>query len=392
MRALIWTPNYAPELTGIPPLVTDAAEWLAARGHAVDVVAPMPNYPQRRVYEGYRHRAFVTERRNGVAIHRSWLRVRPEERFLDKALYEVTTATLSLPNIVKRLGRSDVLLCVVPTVLAATYATLLPRRPRTVLWVQDLVLQAAAAVSMPDVARRAVAAVERLELRAVRRADRVIVCSPGFEEYFVARGVDDSKIDLIYNWADVARVVAAQPPSVNGNARFLYAGNLGYTQGLETLVEASQLRGGFDVNIVGDGNAARVVKELAARLANVTVRPPVTREEFPNLLAAHDVHLVIQRRAAAGANLPSKIASYLASGRPIVASLEENTPAAQLLRDSGGAIIVEPESPSALADAMEHLRSDPALRSELGRNGRAFAEAHLDKGAAMARLEEVLDG
>lgn len=393
-RILIWSPNYAPELTGIPPLVTDAAEWLAARGHAVEVVAPMPNYPRRRIHDAYRRRVFLTERRReGVVVHRSWLRVRPEERFVDKALYELTAATVSLPLVLRRLRHADVLLCVIPTLLAATYATMLPRRPRLVLWVQDLVIEAAATVTMPLAARPALSAGAALERRAVDRADRVVVCSPGFREYFAARGADVSKIDLIYNWADLDAIAAGPPASANGSARFLYSGNLGYTQGLETLVEAARIGGGgVEVSIVGDGNAAGAVARLAEQVPNVSVRPPVPRERFSDLLAAHHAHVVVQRRAAAGANLPSKIGSYLASGRPIVASIEPRTPAATLLRESGAAVLVEPESPPALAEAMERLRAQPGLRRDLGRNARAFAEARLGKNAALLQLEEVLLG
>ena len=72
-RILVWSPNYAPELTGIPPLVTDACRWLAARGHEVEVVTALPNYPQRRIYPGYEGRMWRSEVVEGVAVHRSWL-------------------------------------------------------------------------------------------------------------------------------------------------------------------------------------------------------------------------------------------------------------------------------------------------------------------------------
>jgi colanic acid biosynthesis glycosyl transferase WcaI len=76
-KILVWSPNYAPELTGIPPLVTDAAEWLAGRGHRVDVATAVPNYPERRIHRDYRGALWRTNRRDGVVVHRSWIRVRP---------------------------------------------------------------------------------------------------------------------------------------------------------------------------------------------------------------------------------------------------------------------------------------------------------------------------
>ena len=93
-RILVWSPNYSPELTGIPPLVTDACRWLAVRGHEVEVVTALPNYPQRRIYPAYRRNLWRTEVLDGVRVHRSWIRVRPGESFVDKVLYEASLRAL----------------------------------------------------------------------------------------------------------------------------------------------------------------------------------------------------------------------------------------------------------------------------------------------------------
>jgi colanic acid biosynthesis glycosyl transferase WcaI len=395
MRILLWSPNYAPEPTGIPPLVTDAAEWLVACGHSVDVVTPMPNYPERSIHAGYRGTLWQSEIRNGVRVHRSWLRAKPERSFADKALYELTVSTLALPNAIRLARRADVVVCVVPTLLAAAYAAAVTAafRKRLVLWVQDLVLTAASSVGVSPAASRVLAIARQLEQRAVRAAETVIVCSPGFRDYLVEGGADRGRIEVIHNWADVAQI---QPIVQNGNGRptrFLYAGNLGYTQGFETLIDAARI-GGDEVRIelVGAGNAAGEVRRLAELVPNVAVRGPVSRSEYPALLGSADAHLVIQRRISAGTNLPSKIASYMASGRPVVASIDRHTPAADLLVRSGGAILVEPESAVALAQAMGDLARDPALRRDLGRRGREFAEHYLAKEPALARLEAAILG
>src|SRR5436190_2737054 len=150
LRVLLWSPNYAPEPTGIPPLVTDAAEWLVERGHSVDVVTAVPNYPERHIHQAYRGVLWRSETVNSVRVHRSWLRARPERSFADKALYELTISTFALPSAVRLARRADVIVCVVPTLLAATYAAALARvlKKRLVLWVQDLVLRAAVSVGV----------------------------------------------------------------------------------------------------------------------------------------------------------------------------------------------------------------------------------------------------
>ncbi len=237
-RILVWSPNYAPELTGIPPLVTDACEWLAGRGHEVEVVTALPNYPDRRIDPAFRGKLWCSERRGGVTLHRSWLRVRPGESFLDKALYEASFAAFSLPNVLRRLRWADVVVCVVPSLLAPTLAATLPRRPRLALWLQDLVLAAALSIDgIGPAARRGLAAARRLERLAARRADRIVTCSPGFADYLEGLGIERSKIGVVLNWVDTDWILPARA-APNGRTRFLYAGNFGYTQGFETLFEA----------------------------------------------------------------------------------------------------------------------------------------------------------
>jgi colanic acid biosynthesis glycosyl transferase WcaI len=399
-KILIWSPNYAPELMGIPPLVTDAAEWLAGRGHRVDVVTAVPNYPERMIRSDYRRVLWRSERRREVLVHRSWLRVRPEESLLDKALYEFTFATMSLPLALRRLHGRDTLVCVVPSLGASVYASLITRSlrfahrgPRLVLWVQDLVFSAAS--SLDDVgprARRFFRTARFLERAAAQAAERVVVCSPGFRDYFAELGIDEGRLLTIPNWVDVEEIPASPLPP-NGRTRFLYAGNLGYTQGFETLVEAARLAGPeVEVEIVGGGNAARHVRSLASELENVTVRSPVSRSEFPDLLASAHVDLILQRRVSAGANFPSKIASYLASGRPIIASIAAGTSAARVLEASHAALVVSPEEPMALASAMARLHRDCSLREELGRAGREYAMLELDRRSILPRLEEAILG
>jgi len=383
---------------GIPPLVTDAARWLVERGHVVDVVTAVPNYPQRVVRPEYRGTVYASAVEDGVAVHRSWLYVRREERVVDKALYETSFATVSLPRVIRRAAAADVVVCVVPSLVAATYAAALRRvlraagrRTRLVLWVQDLVLAAAASLDLGEAAERLFALLERVEARTMRSADLVVTCSPGFRDYLVVRGAHAAKIRTILNWVNVDEYASPPPRESPGPTQFLYAGNVGYTQGLDTLVDAARLLGdGVAVRIVGDGNAAEELTSYAADASNVSVEPAVPREAAPALLASAHAHVVIQRRISAGVNLPSKIATCLASSRPIVASIDPATPAAALLRESGGALVVPPEDPAVLAEAMERVHRDRRLRGRLAEAGRRYAERELSHDVALPRLEEAI--
>jgi colanic acid biosynthesis glycosyl transferase WcaI len=336
-----------------------------------------------------------------VTVVRHWLRVRPRERFLDKALYEFSFTAISAPTALRRARQADVLLCVVPCVSAAAMSAMVlgrsrarSARPRLVLWVQDLVLRLATSLDgIGPLARRMITTADRLERVAFRSADGIVVCSPSFADHAERLGVERDRVTTIYNWVDLDRVAAVPPPPQTTATRFLYAGNLGYTQGFETLIEAARLVGDdIQVEIVGAGNSADEVRRLAATTTNVRVSPPVPERDYAGLLASADAHVVIQREVSANANFPSKIASCLASGRPVVASIPLDSAAASALIESSGALVVPPEMPEALAEAMRHLRARPELRRTLGLGARAYAEEHFGRDNALLRLEAVLLG
>jgi colanic acid biosynthesis glycosyl transferase WcaI len=232
-------------------------------------------------------------------------------------------------------------------------------------------------------------AAERVALRA---ADGVVSCSPGFFDYLVAHGGRPERIATVLNWVDTGWIRPTEP-AASGVTRVLYAGNLGYTQGFETAVEAMRLRPDeVELELVGDGNAAEHVRGVVEHMPRIHLGPSVPQEAFPALLGTAHVQLVLQRRDCAEVNLPSKIGPYIASGRPIVASIDPSTAAADLLKKSGGALVVPPDDPGALAEAVGRLHADRKLRDDLAQQGRAYAVDALDRGVALIRLEEAFLG
>ena len=143
--------------------------------------------------------------------------------------------------------------------------------------------------------------------------------------------------------------------------------------------------------MVGDGADRRRLLEQRARrgLDNVIMRPSVAKEEVPGLYAAADVCLVTLRDVPLFSSfVPSKLFELLAAGRPIVAAVRGEARA--ILERSGAALVVDPEDDAALAGAVERLRSDPVLRAELGRRGRAFAEQFYDRDTLAQQYLQLL--
>ncbi|MEH2189915.1 MAG: glycosyltransferase family 4 protein [Nostoc sp.] len=400
MHILIYSYNYHPEPIGIAPLMTELAEGLVKRGHEVRVITGMPNYPQREIYDEYRGKWYVNEQKNGVTIQRSYLRIKSKPNILDRLLLELSFVFTSLPQVFKG-KRPDVIILTVPPLfgtLPATIFSWLYNCP-LILNVQDILPEAAVRVGLLK-NKWMIRTLTALEKFAYRAAHTISVIADGFSENLVNKGVPVNKIVCIPNWVNI-NFICPLPKHNNawrhthqldGKFVVLYSGNIALTQGLETVIEAAVcLRHIKDIvfAIVGESRALQKLQEycLLNGADNVLLLPLQPREKLPEMLAASDVGLIVQKRNVISFNMPSKIPLLLASGRPIVGSVPANGTAAKAIELSGGGIIVEPESPNAMAAVVQDLYNNPILRAKLGNQGRQFAVENYSLEQALDRYE-----
>ena len=402
MRILIYSYNYAPEPIGIAPLITELAEGLVKKGHEVRVVTSMPNYPQRRIYEGYRGKLYLTELTNGVVVQRSYVWIRPEPNLIDRLLLEISFVLTSFVHALKG-KRPDVILLTAPPLPVSLPAALLGRIHRTpvVLNLQDILPDAAVHVGLlknPKLIR----VFEVLEKFAYQNATKISVIADGFAENLRKKNVPEEKIEQIPNWVDVDFI---RPMPKENNAfraahqlteKFvvLYSGNIGLTQGLTTVINAAvRLRHIPDIAIVivGEENALDQLQLYrdTCKAKNVTLLPFEPRKNLPEMLSAADVGLVVQKRNVIAFNMPSKIQVLLASGLAIVASVPPNGTAARAVEESGGGILVPPEDPGALAATILELYYNPDKVKMLGEKSRLYAVENYTFEQALNRYEEL---
>jgi colanic acid biosynthesis glycosyl transferase WcaI len=404
MRVLIYSYNYYPEPIGIAPLMTELAEGLVKRGHAVRVVTGMPNYPQRQVYPGYRDKLFVTEEHHGVIIQRSFVWVKPQPNLVDRILLD---GSFVLSSMVQALGnwRPDVILLTVPPLPVAIPASMLGSiyRCPVILNVQDILPEAAVHVGLLQ-NKALIHVMERLEQFAYRMADRVSVIADGFVDNLTGKGVPPDKITCIPNWVNTQFI---KPMDRLNNAfrrefelgeKFvvLYSGNIALTQGLETVIEAAtQVRHIPEIIfvIVGETRALAQLQEYChvQEATNVKLLPFQSRERLPEMLSAADVSLILQRRHVVSFNMPSKTQVLLASGRPIIAAVPQTGSAAKAIAKSHGGMVVEPENPTALAEAILHLHANPEIADAFGKQGRQFAIERYTFDQALNQYEALFE-
>lgn len=402
MQILIYSYNYHPEPIGIAPLMTELAEGLVKKGHQVRVITGMPNYPQREIYEEYRGKWYVTEDKNGVTIQRCYLRIKSKPNLIDRLLLELSFVFTSLLQAFNG-WRPNVILLTVPPLLVSLPATLLGwfYNCPVVLNVQDILPEAAIKTGLLK-NKFMIRALEALEKFAYKKAHTISVIADGFVKNLVNKKVPINKIACIPNWVDVNFIRPLPHKGKNWKAihklenKFvaLYSGNIALTQGLETVIEtAASLRHISEIAFViaGESKALKRLQKycLACGADNVLLLPLQPREKLPEMLAAADVGLVVQKCNVISFNMPSKIPLLLASGSPIIASVPASGTAARAVTQSGGGVIVPPESPQDLAAAIMSLYRNPVLAAKLAEKARKFAIERYSFEQALMAYEAV---
>lgn len=394
MKILVYGINYSPELTGIGKYTGEMVAWMAREGHEVRVITAPPYYPQWKV--GERYSAWRYRREEGEAtVWRCPLYVPKQPSTLKRLLHLGSFALSSFfPLMAQRRWKPDRIIGVVPTLFCTPGMRLLAKLSgaRTVLHIQDYEVDAMLGLGMAGKGKRG--SVARLatafERSALRNVDNVSTISRSMMNKAREKGVAAEKILFFPNWSEVARFQDVNDADVTalrqqlglpeGKKIVLYSGNIGEKQGLEKVIDAAErLRDRpLIFAIVGQGGGKARLENMARErgLANIKFLPLQPYDALPALLKMGDCHLVVQKRGAADAVLPSKLTNILAVGGNAVITAEPHTELGQLCeRYPGIAVCVEPESTDALVNGISQALAMPKNNT----TAREYAERTLNK-------------
>jgi len=400
MKILMYCLNYAPELTGIGKYTAEQADWFAARGHDVHVIAAPPYYPAWRIGAGYSAWRYRHERIGAVEVWRApvWVPARPGGAA--RLLHLASFAMASLPSLLVQRGwHPDVVFVIEPPLMCAPAAALFSRWCGSKCWlhIQDYEVDAAFALGLLKGSwlRGVAAHCERLLMRSF---DRVSSISPAMVERALRKDAAPPRTLLLPNWAGLHEVQCADGRALREElciapetVLVLYSGNMGAKQGLELLAQAAaRLRGrpGLCFLFCGDGSGRAALEAACRGLEQVRFLPLQPAPRFAALLAAADIHLLPQHAGASDLVMPSKLTGMLASARPVVTTAVAGSSLADLVSQCG--VVVAPGDDAAFAAAIADLAADPARRAALGQAGRAWAQRNLDRDVVLARLEQSL--
>jgi colanic acid biosynthesis glycosyl transferase WcaI len=395
--------NYLPESTSIGPFTAGLAEYLHQIGHDVRVITGFPMAPQWRVWEGYRHAWFRRQVINGIPVCRTFLYVPHQPRkALSRMLFDTSFAVSSLLAGLF-IGSCDAVVVISPPLQVGLTGWLLSLLKRAPLFVhlQDLVPDAAVATGVLRESSRAVRLGRALERLVYARASRIGVICDGFARNLRQKGVAPHKLTVLPNFIDIDFMLPyprdnafrAQHGLRPQDFVVMYSGSVALKQGLEVCIDAAdELRTHQEIVLllIGEGPYLSDLRRLAGarNLHNIKFLPLQPREHLPEQLAAADVLVLTQRRAVTDIVFPGKLLYYMAAGRPILAAVSEDSETGRFIREHQVGVVVPPEQPRELAQAVLRLKADGA--ADLGRNGRRVVQAQFDRRGVLPRFAEQL--
>ncbi len=373
--------------------VNDFAVQLVKQGHDVEVLTGVPNYPQGKFYEGFGWFKPFTEIHQGLKIRRAPLLSRGKAKGLRLVLNYLSFAvSASWCGLFFCKGPYDAILAYqlspVTAALPAIALRAMGRGP-VFFWVQDLWPES---LSATGAVRRSwvLNTVGRLVRWMYRRSDLILIQSQAFRESILRWGGEPEKIRYFPNSAEAlyqplpSNAGSPQSQLLPPGFRIVFAGNIGVAQDFETILEAVQLTEDhpeIQWVILGDGRMrprveAEIKRRGLERRMKLLGRFPLA--EMPHFFAEADALLVTLKDDPIFARtIPSKIQSYLACGRPILASLSGE--GAKIIQESRAGLVCSPQNPIALAElARQFARLPSPARSEMGKSARAYYERFFD--------------
>ena len=388
---------FFPDTSATSQILSDAAFYLAERGHTVHVLTSRLAYDDDKVYPG-------REMVHGVTVHRilttRFGRASLPGRAIDYLTFYISVF-IKLLLLLRRddivVAKTDPPMVSIPVAWAAAF-----RKATHINWLQDLFPEVALALGMKPPGW-ITAVLSALRDQSLISARRNIVIGESMRLRLLKLGLFSDRIAIVPNWSDGQQIQPWQDDThplrdewgLEGKFIVGYSGNLGRAHEIETLaaaMEATRDDEGLCFLMIGGGALMTELRTRAQQAGwqHCVFKPYQPRDLLPLTLTLPDVHLTILLPEMEGLIVPSKLFGVLAAGKP---SLFVGNPAgevSQLLQEADAGLVIKTGDSANLCEAINSMREDPSHCLEMGRNARQLFDSRFSASRSMARLEEAI--
>lgn len=403
MNILIITDSFPPEIKSSANLLFELSEDLTESGHQITVITGFPKHYVNNIDQRYKGKLFLCERMNKVKVIRllsiSFIRHIPVIRGLDQFL-------LSLVFILGGIfsGKQDIIFTYSPPLPLGISAFLVGKIKKVpfIFNVQDIFPQSVIDLGLLK-SKILIRISELMEKFIYKKAHYITVHSEGNRENIISKNVNSEKVIRIYNWVDTNLI----KPSTDKNNIFRkknglgekfivsFAGVMGFAQDLEVVIRCAELIKLYKnilFLLIGRGikKNSLIKKTNDLQLNNVKFLPLQPKEVYPSILESSDVCLVTLNKSVKTPVVPSKLLSIMASGRPVVASMNLNGDTPKIIKNAKCGFCVEAGNSEQLSEAILKLYHNSEMRYEFGRNGREYAEKHFSRKICVEEYKKLM--
>lgn len=374
IRILFITDNYPPEVNAPATRTHEHAKRWVEKGCNVSIITCSPNFPQGKVYPGYRNKLYQTEYIDGIEVIRVWSYMTSNKGFFLRIFDYLSFAFSAF--LVGLFKPCDLIVATSPqffTTFAAYFLWIFKRKP----WffeVRDLWPESIRSVGAMDKNSKILDIFERIELFLYRKAKRVIVVTEAFKENLIQRRIPCEKIDVIPNGCNSELFFPCETDEVlkrdlglSGKIVLGYIGTHGMAHGLDFIIHSFKK---LDLQkhvliFVGDGAEKKSLMNLVVKekISGVHFLPPIPKAEVPRYISICDVCLVpLIKSPTFRTVIPSKIFEIAAMEKPILLGVDGQ--ARQIVDKYGCGIFFEPENEESFLKGIDQIKK-VRTRSEL---------------------------
>jgi glycosyltransferase involved in cell wall biosynthesis len=386
MRVIYLCQHFPPE-TGAPQIrVFEVSKELMKQGHQIEVITAFPHHPHGVIPPEYRGKFYMFEEWEGVPVHRTWIYPSKKGSFW-KRLASYFSFTFSAFYGLLKAKPTDVIICNSPPLFLGItgYLGAKLKRAKFVFNIADIWPESAVELGILK-NKTFIKLAEILERFLYKKSWKIAAATDGIGDYMVNKGKDRKDVFLLPNGVNTDFFSPLSPDTdlmnelnLHGKTVFTYGGNLGYAQGLDSILETAALLQEEYPNVhflfVGDGPEKEHLLALKDKLSlsNVTFYGAVPLEKMPKIFSITDYSVVSLRNINLfkGAR-PSKIFPALSTGTPVLYCGAGES--AKILETENCGRIAPPEDPEGIANVimgLQDLTKDDYL--EMSSNGRKLA-------------------
>lgn len=390
-KILVICQYYKPE----PFRISDICEEMVQRGHEVHVVTGYPNYPEGVLYDGYGKGKHIDEVVNGVKVHRCYTIPREKgivKRFMNYYSYAISSIkyVLSKKCVASDGNPFDIVFCNQLSPVMMAYAAIAYKKKYRVpailycldLWPESLI---AGGITRKSILYKYYHVVSK---NIYRKMDEILITSRMFADYISDEfEIDKKKIVYLPQYAE--GIFEKLPiKNENGIFNFMFAGNIGTAQSIETIIQAARHLKNESVmfHIVGSGSELERLKKIAGDVRNVIFYGRKPLEEMPDFYEKADAMLVtLCADPVLSLTLPGKVQSYMAVGKPIIGAIDGET--RKVIEEGKCGYCGEADNAEKLADNIKKFISNDTNRFMMGKNARRYYEENFEKNVFLNKLE-----